>query len=298
MKIAQIKIKYFLLLLIITQYVIGQFSTNNAYAAEPDKFYGSIILGYDINSIPTINTFQTQIITGLVMHDIISVDNGAIKASKAMRGFDIGAALGYNINDQIRIDLICEYIAQSNKGAKAQNNPILKERYFTKSTFDLTANLYYDVNTNTNFTPFITIGLGMEYARYRNKLTDVYLHLSNDSKPLDGSSYFTVKQSGDIDFDQTKLQYINMIKGKLSTDFLYQCGCGIAYKLAEDIFIDLLYRISNVPKTNIDSRFAKVDYEYDSSTLIPTAVRSQRIDQQNISRSYKNSLLAGIRVQF
>jgi opacity protein-like surface antigen len=127
------------------------------------------------------------------------VGGGSFKSedmAKAKIGPVAGIGVGYKFDDMFRADIIGQY-----RSFKVSADTI------TFSTYALLANGYLDISNSTQFTPYLTAGLGVSH----NILSGVP-------------------------------QYNGDMKG---TNYPWQVGTGVRMKLSDDIDADLGYRYAN-----------------------------------------------------
>ncbi len=158
------------------------------------------------------------------------IDEGTYLPSEKPKNSRIfGLALGYKFNDNIRAELALNrfhkfkfkpYLSATDKDNKTAHF------YFDQkiSASALFANLYFDVNTFEKFTPYISLGIGYS----RNKSGDLNL---------------TTKQDGEGD----ERGITN--KSDSYNKFAYNVGAGIAYKLNDKVFLEVVnYKYYNLGK--------------------------------------------------
>lgn len=119
----------------------------------------------------------------------------AVGVSMPMIGGAVRAELEYNINEDAK---------ESMKVGKS--GPIGEMKLETQS---IMVNAYYDINTNTAFTPYVGAGLG--YAKVKASLSSSVMSMDTDD-----------------------------------TNFAWQVGAGVAYALNDNISFDLGYRYTDM----------------------------------------------------
>ena len=127
------------------------------------------------------------------------------KPNNKPKGFDI--AFGSHITPETRAELAVGYTTSNAKGQAADKNNQKFDYKIKDETISFMLNGYYDFNNSSDFTPYLTGGIG--YAR--NKLT---------------------------------LRENEITTQKLTTKggFQYQLGLGVDVKVAENVKIGVGYR--------------------------------------------------------
>ena len=151
------------------------------------------------------------------------------KESKNVGGFRLAYGVAYPVGDnKVRAELEYGY---NGKVKFSDSDTIYDHKYELSSetkSQSLMANMYFDFNTGTAFTPYIGAGLG--YARLKNTI------------------------SGDI---SGQIKYSNSIS-KSSNNFAWNVGAGVSYAVNRDVDIDLSYRYAD---------YGDVKHSYEGESL-------------------------------
>jgi len=161
-------------------------------------------------------------------------------------GFTGSIGLGYNFSDSIRTDLTVN-VAKFKKKHSPFNLEV-KSNYISAM-----ASVYYDINNSSDFTPYVMGGLG-----FAQKDIDFQKTMPDEQK----NASFAVKS--------TK-----------SNTFAYQLGAGVAYKLTQDLYLDLGYKITGFGTQKVEFKNA-----------------SQNITSASGKTKFINSLTTGLRFNF
>lgn len=146
------------------------------------------------------------------------------KENKNVGGFRLAYGAAFPVGDnKIRTELEYGY----NGKVKFSDSDTVYRNTFTLSSEtksqSLMANVYFDFNTGTEFTPYIGAGIG--YARLKNTISG---DISGDAiKQLTGNNH-----------------YSNSIS-KSSNNFAWNIGAGVSYAVNRDVDIDLSYRFAD-----------------------------------------------------
>ena len=167
---------------------------------------------------------------------------GNTSSSESDNIFGIGLSIGYDFNKRfefpVRTELEYNIFSRSN----TQNEVSVFEPPYNGTTLNgthymetkqklgiqtLFVNAYYDINTNTVFTPYVGGGVGV--------------------------AFINVKQSG-VDTFSTAPQNNNWASSERDvTNFAWNVGTGIAWNMNKNSTIDLGYRYVNLGKVKGDS---------------------------------------------
>ncbi len=134
------------------------------------------------------------------------------KENKNVGGFRLAYGAAFPVGDnKIRTELEYGY----NGKVKFSDSDTVYGNTFTLSSEtksqSLMANVYFDFNTGTEFTPYVGAGIG--YARLKNTLSDTEYSIS-----------------------------------KSSNNFAWNIGAGVSYAVNRDVDIDLSYRFADYGK--------------------------------------------------
>lgn len=137
--------------------------------------------------------------------------------SKSNTVFAFGAALGYELNLPLRVEL--EYMYRTNFEHDKKPTPNgLFDSETDLTTHTVLANLFYDFRNTTPFTPFLMGGIGLAVHRTDNHVT--------------GLSYV-----GDYEGSEVT-----------RTQFAWNVGTGLAYELTDNLTLDMLARYVDMGK--------------------------------------------------
>lgn len=144
----------------------------------------------------------------------------------------LGAELGYKYDDKFRAGFELSYrpnytFQDSETGSDNQGSGSSTQtsKYNTKS-FTAMANVYYDILTKNDITPYVTAGLGL--ARNTVKETQIVSALVNANS-------------------STKI--VNATSSKSS--FAFKLGFGAKYKINQDFDLDARYQYSNLGRLRV-----------------------------------------------
>ena len=232
------------------------------------------------------NSFGTK----YLMHDFDPTSNkwGSVEetSSKYPNGalFDIG--VGYNLSDSLRTDFAFGYRpyykmttsmfshATDNGGVFTSNKSTFKQQ-----AYNLIANIYYDFNNATKFTPFFLAGIGWERAKTKFTLGSPDMLTQSIQPDMSVAPDAVWKHS---------------LSTKNKDNFAVNVGVGIAYKAGEQTYIDLTYKLGNVTKNTLGN-FAVKDGDQIDGGFTPTY---QNVKVNSKAPLYQQSLNLGVRFVF
>lgn len=161
--------------------------------------------------------------------------------SKNKAVFGGGLAFGYDLYDTTSLPIRAE-LDFSMRGKASSNYNIGRENItipsgsltssddvkndVTLNTFMV--NAYYDFKNETNFTPYVSVGLGM--ANIKHKAKYEYTEIQLPSNITDNNSFS---------------------KSKTSNNFAWSLGLGSQYKLNDNLSLDLSYRFLDAGKSTV-----------------------------------------------
>ncbi len=155
-----------------------------------------------------------------------SQELGNTSKSLGSRGvFGGGLALGYDFAKTMDVPLRLEveytaFTTASRSYTKQPTGTPFDVAFKIKSEIQsLFFNAYFDINTGTNFTPYVGAGLGIGFNRYSASFLPI----------LPGET-------------------IQTLGSKRSTNFAWNIGLGCAYKFTDNIAVDLGYRYAQFGK--------------------------------------------------
>lgn len=209
-------------------------------ALEAGKMYMKADLGYNLLS----SKLGDKIANG---KDDASASFKNTKQGNGLNGFAGDIGFGYTLSDNIRTDITLN-MSQGKKSledvelnksigdvsnavfidkdGKAQNS-IAQGFDLKKSSVDfkeqklgLMANVYYDFNNSSEFTPYVMSGIGAQRGSLEAKVNG-----------------FKIDNEKALPISKT-------VKSQDSTSFVYQIGLGLGYETSKDILFDVGYRVS------------------------------------------------------
>jgi outer membrane immunogenic protein len=181
-----------------------------------DNYYGRISLGLALPS-------ESDMTDSTAPGTTIKAESKTNGCASAAFGSDFGKIRG-------EIELAYQQNEFDNAFSSGSNRTIDGEI----SAISYLFNLYYDLDNNTNFTPYITAGVGL-----------TSLHIKDFSLPAAGT---------DPAFSSTSEDDI---------EFTYQIGCGVSYAIERNISIDINYRRF----TPSDPAFNTLQSEFESNNF-------------------------------
>ncbi|MCL1824466.1 MAG: outer membrane beta-barrel protein [Betaproteobacteria bacterium] len=192
----------------------------SAFAQQPIGVYVAPRLGYG-----TLKGTFTGVAPGYEDEKIGSQSKGAAI---------LGLAVGYDFKRQfslpIRAELEYAYLGRASKTYYTDRGEYggLQALKMTLGGSTLFANTYFDLHNDSAFTPYVSVGLG----------------------------YSFVSAKGKFSFPEYSGVTVAQFKEKTSTNFAWNLGIGAAWKLTDNIALDMGYRYANLGK-------AKTGYLYD-----------------------------------
>ncbi|MEE9313406.1 MAG: outer membrane protein [Rhizobiaceae bacterium] len=157
--------------------------------------------------------------------------------------FDLGLGIGYQINENFRVDLTGEYVFSADfKGSTlgycgglpplvgGLPNPLgpncISEDTSSYSAFKLLANAYVDLGNFNGFTPYVGAGIGGAYVSWDS--------LSNTATCIAGNATCAIPPA------------TNSHGGTDSWRFAYALHAGFSYDIAHNTKLDLGYSYSHI----------------------------------------------------
>ncbi|EPQ5228602.1 outer membrane protein [Providencia stuartii] len=172
-------------------------------------------------------------------------DNGGSKTKGVFGG---GIALGYDLYDATSLPLRTELDITLRGKASSKHN-LSNESWSSGSSYfssredgknDITLNTfmintYYDFKNQTNFTPYVSVGLGL--ASIKHKAQYIFSEVNSGGSEYDAFS-----------------------KSKTNSNFAWSLGLGSQYAINDNLSLDLSYRFLDAGKSD-------VSYNVDGETL-------------------------------
>ena len=175
------------------------------------------------------------------------------------KGYSFGGSVGYTVTPNMRADISVSYNnIETNKdslGAIDQNKSLRG-----------TLNLALDFMPESNFSPFVTAGVGTQSNTFIKKLAqiDELFLLDNNNHAKNNIviytnntvlSLLTLNTNGEIDFpiksDQKDALNANLLKSaEHNNDYgtlAYNVGIGASYKVNNQFVIEISYLSENIP---------------------------------------------------
>ncbi len=178
-----------------------------AYAADKGGVYVGIKGGYEYmdHTKGGVSTTNAQ--------------NATNESWSDKNGYTVGGAVGYNFAGMgLPVRAEAEYLYHNQFKYNAVNGTAAGSTGEFTSKIDIHtvfANFYYDIKTNTAFTPYVGAGLGVAWIKQKV------------------SSTFTGWTTGTDDGNYD------------STNFAWNVGAGVGYALSDNVVLDLGYRYTN-----------------------------------------------------
>ncbi|WP_272680176.1 outer membrane protein [Providencia sp. PROV032] len=171
-----------------------------------------------------------------------SYNNG----SKTKAVFGGGIALGYDLYDVTSLPLRAELDITLRGKASSKHNLFYENNSFFTASDDIKnditlntfmVNAYYDFKNETNFTPYVSVGLGLASIKHKSSY-------SYEEKSHQGMYY----------------GYDSLSKSKTNSNFAWSLGLGSQYAINDNLSLDLSYRFLDAGKSD-------VSYKDDGETL-------------------------------
>ena len=280
--------------ILLTTIAVAAFA-QGASALEAGKMYARGDLGYNFSSPKLGDKIANGKDTGAALK--------GTKQSNSLRGFAGDIGFGYALSDSIRTDVTINMsqgkknlkniefstdnfelnkigntysadektaVAKGTAGAKLLNTTVnLKEK-----KLGLMANVYYDFNNASEFTPYVMAGVGVTRGTLEAKVSGYEAETSGDLKAASET-----------------------IKSKNNTSFAYQVGVGVGYEMSKDIFLDVGYKMSG---TSGSYKFKKADLATTSGSTKAGILDATGLTNKDKFGSPKlqHTLTAGVRFAF
>lgn len=231
--------------------------------------------------------------------DYLENDDPLIEHSLTMKGSTFGIGIGYIINSNLRSDLMVNY--SSNKNYSDPNKErtdfifisqgYIKDFYTKHDVIKATINLSYDFHNSTNIIPYITAGIGMQNI----KQSLILQTSSKDSGDgiVKNLKYYEINQNYNKEISIKSITS-SSISSKRTNAFAYQVGAGIGYKITPNIILDVAYKLENIAEPNYINPFIISI----SETALISATRIDQKEYLTLKSYLKQSVVAGIRIQF
>ncbi len=177
-----------------------------------------------------------------------------------------GIGIGYHINDYLRTEVnfgilpssefsrefltTCSgletvTITDPDDGVTSDTNPSTRpcegSDESSNKSYSLLANAYLDLGTYVGFTPYIGGGAGVVYSKLRSADGDLDCQDSSTSSTAGGTTTDVSFNCYDSDV------YEGSVTSDGQYEFAYALGAGLAYKVSDNVSLDLNYQYLNVP---------------------------------------------------
>lgn len=311
----------------------------SAIAVQPGRSYFTLGTGYSVN----FSTMLSGNSTNLSAPDGLLYSKRTVMKSdvKHMRGFDLAVALGHNFTESVRVDITLERLRQHSRveldsvsdGASdaSSGKDVLDGFSLVRSSVVFSTNAYYDLNmwsARTNFTPFLTCGVGVERSRYIQKGWGTTSMKTSDGKVYVLSRYVLAADGKTETFDVKNVsnqQPLAELKSESRVSAFYQGGVGVAYNVSEGLYLDLVYGLATVPHGGMSKSYVVTDWErvieiggkndgqgtkadvvtqtqsaQEKKNVVPVAkfIRARTYSALSMEKSYRNAITVGLRMQF
>lgn len=159
--------------------------------------------------------------------------------------------IGRKFDSYFRSDINAQYRKLRYKSDKADANSTLKQKIGNYSVF---FNAYLDMPNTTNFTPYLTAGIGYAY---------------NDAGNLERRS----RTSNTLNADN---------HGAKTHNFAWNVGTGTTFRVTDTIDLDLSYKYLSLGKVKTNQTTT-----YGGASVIPGASKQLRLHQVMLNLIYK-----------
>jgi opacity protein-like surface antigen len=150
----------------------------------------------------------------------------------------------------------------------------------------LMANVYYDFNTGSAFTPYIMGGVGLSRSNQQLTISGTSLAPSiTGNTPTTSATGFTTATAGTTSIT---------LKSANKTGFAYAIGAGVGYEMSKDVVLDVGYKLTGRPSSTYTH---KLDKDGDSLT-IGGKTYNKANPYTSKAPSVAHSFTAGVRFAF
>jgi len=187
--------------------LVATLSLGTAFAADKGGIYVGVKGGYE---------YMDHSKSGVSDSKAAATNNNATNESWSDKnGYTVGGALGYNFAGMglpVRAEAEYLYHNQFKYSATNSTTGAFNAKMDIHTVF---ANFYYDIKTNTAFTPYVGAGLGVAWINQKVSST-----FSGWTAATDDAS-------------------------KTTTNFAWNVGAGVGYSFTDNIILDLGYRYTS-----------------------------------------------------
>ncbi|MBU1228687.1 MAG: outer membrane beta-barrel protein [Proteobacteria bacterium] len=192
--------------------LVAVLACSPAYAADKGGVYIGVKGGYE---------YKDHNSAGLTDSTVAPNNANATKNWSGKSGYTVGGALGYNFSGMgLPVRAEAEYLYHDQfKYSSANGTAATSTGAFTSKIdiHTLFANFYYDIKTNTAFTPYVGAGLGVAWIKQK---------AAGNFANTNGAAW---NNNGNFD----------------ATSFAWNLGGGVGYSLNDSITLDLGYRYTS-----------------------------------------------------
>jgi len=230
-----------------TAIIANAIASAPALAASPGSLYGGADIGYVMIPGKVTGYSTAPVVTAGANQNIAAnpatPNSGKLKATG--KGGIATVKLGYQLSDEIRTDLSFSYLFNqkntlSKEGISAANDITTNASpQLERKSWIALANVYYNFKNSSDFEPFIGLSLGYGSTEY--KVNSIAPYATTTGLPIGASATNggwvgkILTQTGDT----TK---------KTHNSFVYGATLGVAYKVTNDVDIDLYYGFRTLSK--------------------------------------------------
>ncbi len=248
--------------------------SSTAMAGEPCSFYVKGMAGYGLsnnvktsgNAVPT-SEYASSAYTA-------PTTTSPIKDTfKNPKGFVGGLGVGYYVTQDLRTDVELS-VSRLHKTYSAVATPTTSSARYSYGKLDynntsLMANGYYDFNTSTSFTPYVTLGMGMTRAKAKIANLQVWNGTTSVTPVAYGNTGHAINAAATSGAWVLAATLPSPVVSKNTNAFAYQGGAGVAFEMTKGVFFDLGYRIGNGGEARFKKALASIG---DMPTTITTSV--------------------------
>ena len=298
-----------------TAIIANAIASAPALAASPGSLYGGADIGYVMIPGKVTGYSTAPVVTNDANKDIAAnpatPNSGKLKATG--KGGIATVKLGYQLSDEIRTDLSFSYLFNqkntlSKEGISAANGITTNASpQLERKSWIALANVYYHFKNSSDFEPFIGLSLGYGSTEYKVNSIAPYattvqaaaavgetpaIAASGTGLPI-GASAATGGWVGQI------LTQTGDATKKTHNSFVYGATLGVAYKVTNDVDIDLYYGFRTLSKAETQISLYKAVPA--NATANPPVVASPAIN--DVLTKYKapsllHSINLGVRFYF
>lgn len=213
--------------------------------------------------------------------------------TKKAKGIGGELGFGYNFTDNVRSDISILYSNPSYKTKDAKFAAGSAKASFL--TMGVLANVYYQFNTGTEFSPYVGAGIGMQNSQQKASIKKVQIGTSTVAGTAGGIFTNKAYASGD---QVTADSQIGDVKSKKYNSFLWAGRLGLSYAISDGVALDLEYNISNrkvsdKPASEKNNYMTVIDTDGKATAASTTVFKNVK----KVSR-LNHAVMMGVRVSF